>query len=314
MNKHCLSVALAMALVLPGLTGCGGARHRRSLALAPQQPREAVMVFGPQGERVPWEVMLETAKQADVIVIGETHGHPLGLEAAASLWDDLLAEQPDAALLLEFFERDQQVAIDDYLSGITDDEAFRKAADRSEGNYPHGHARMVEAAKAAGRPVFGANAPRRYVRKTSAEGYETLEALGDEQRRLFAVPDSLIEGKYHEDFFELMGGADHGESGEGGAMPPEMLEKIYRSQQLWDSTMADSVVRAATEGHRPAVLVVGRFHADFDGGTVQYIERRRPGVKVCTLSMVSSDAAEIDGEDLGRADFVLYVGPGPDGE
>jgi uncharacterized iron-regulated protein len=312
MIKQCVSVVLGLAVVLPGLTGCNMASKRRAAEIVPEQPREAVSVFGPQGERVAWGVLLETARQADVVVIGETHGHPLGLAAAASLWDDLLAAEPGSALLLEFFERDQQVALDDYLSGITDEEAFREASDRSDGNYPAGHARMVGAAKSAGRPVYAANAPRRYVRKTSAAGYETLDALGEEQRRLFVVPDALIEGKYRDDFFELMGGSDHGESGEGGSMPPEMLEKIYRSQQLWDSTMADSVVRALGAGNRPVALVVGRFHSDFDGGTVQYIERRRPGVRVCTISMVESDAPSLDEADLGRADFVVHIGPGPE--
>lgn len=312
MIKHCLSVVLGLALVLPGLTGCGVAAKRRSVEVAPMQPREMVSVFGPQGERVAWGVLLETARQADVVVIGEMHGHPLGLAAGASLWDDLLAVEPGSALLLEFFERDHQVALDDYLAGITDEAGFREAARRTAGNYPTGHSQMVEASKAWGRPVYAANAPRRYVRKTSPEGYETLEALGSEQKRLFVVPDALIEGKYRDEFFDLMGGSGHGEEGEGGSMPEGMVEKMYRSQQLWDSTMADSVVRALGEGNRPAVLVVGRFHSDFDGGTVQYVERRRPGVSVCTISMVASDDATLAEEDLGRADFVVHVGPAPE--
>lgn len=314
MLKQLLVVGTALAAILGGLSGCAPGRARHGVALVPERPREAVRIFGRQGERVPWAAMLETVSQADVVVIGETHGHPLGLAAAASLWDDLLAEHPDAALLMEFFERDQQVALDDYLSGITDGAAFREAAKRTSGNYPPEHARMVEASKAAGRPVIGANAPRRYIRRTTSEGYENLAALGAEQHRLFAVPDQLVEGRYRDDFFELMSGADHGASGEGGTMPPEMVEKIYRSQQMWDATMADSVVRAVEAGYRPAMLVVGRFHADFDGGTVQFIRRRAPGAIVRTLSMVGSDETEIAEDDLGRADFVLYIGKGPDDE
>ncbi|MBZ0269349.1 ChaN family lipoprotein [bacterium] len=312
MQKTLLALGVASAALIPILSGCGMAQKRRTAAPEPVQPRDAVLVFGPQGERVAWGTMLETARHADVVFIGETHGHPLGLAAAASLWEDLVAAESDAALLMEFFERDEQVALDDYLSGITDEEAFREAAGRTDGNYPAGHARMIELSRSAGRPVFAANAPRRYVRKTSPEGFETLEALGEEQRRLFAVPDRLVEGRYRDDFFALMGGADHGESGEGGTMPPEMIEKIYRSQQLWDSTMADSVVRALERGHRPVVLVVGRFHTDFDGGTVQFVDRRRPGTEWCTLSMVESDEPELAEEDLGRADFVVHVGPGPE--
>jgi uncharacterized iron-regulated protein len=351
MLKQVLIVGSTLIAMLCGLNGCGLMRSAPRVALLPEKPREAVRVFGEHGERVPWAVMLETVSEADVIVVGETHGHPLGLEAAASLWDDLLAEHPDAALLLEFFERDTQVALDDYLTDITDEAAFREAAKRTGGNYPAGHARMVEAAKGVGAPVIAANAPRRYIRKTTADGYDDLTILGTEQQRLFTVPGQLVEGRYHDDFFELMGGMDHGDEGketedaedsddtedvedgeegddaendkdaeggeegkdgEDGSMPLEMIEKFYRSQQMWDATMADSVVRTSGAGHRPAVLVIGRFHSDFDGGTVQFIRQGNAGLRVLTLSMVASDEAEIAEEDLGRADFVLYVGRGPD--
>ncbi len=243
---------------------------------------------------------------ADVIVIGESHGHPLGLEAAACLFDDVLATRPDAALLLEFFERDKQIALDDYLAGVTDEEGFKKASGRTAGNYPPGHRRMLEAAKARGRPVVAANAPMRYVRRTTSDGYADLTSLSPRQQALFVVPDSLVEGKYRADFAHMMSG--HGD----GAMPPERIEKMYRSQQMWDATMADSIASTLRGGNSPVVLVVGRFHADFEGGTIQLLRRAEPDVRVRTLSMVDRDGDAIDPEDVGRADFVVYVGASPD--
>ncbi|VAX36168.1 hypothetical protein MNBD_PLANCTO03-2447, partial [hydrothermal vent metagenome] len=313
----------------------GTNRAHHKAALLPEQPRQAVQIFGPSGERVPWAVMLETVSGADVIVIGESHGHPLGLAAAASLWEDLLADHPDAALLMEFFERDTQVALDDYLTDITDEEAFRKAASRTKGNYPPGHAQMVEAAKEAGIPVIAANAPRRYVRKTTPEGYENLTSLGAEQQRLFTVPDALIEGRYRDDFFKVMGAAGHGaddqntedseqstegeseKNGEDETISTEKLEKVqkfYYSMQMWDDTMADSVVRAIEDGYTPAVLVVGRFHSDFEGGTIQFIKQRHPGLDIRTLSMITSGKSDIAEDDIGAGDFVLYIGEMPSEE
>ncbi|MFG0260198.1 MAG: ChaN family lipoprotein, partial [Phycisphaerales bacterium JB041] len=151
-----------------------------------------------------WNDMLAGLGDAEIIVIGETHGHPLGLSAAAALWDDVLETRPQAALAMEFFERDHQVALDDYLAGVTDEEAFLDAAGRSPGNYPDGHRRMVEAAREAGRPVIAANAPRRYVRMTTPSGYERLATLSDAQRRMFETPSQLVEGRYRDEFFGLM--------------------------------------------------------------------------------------------------------------
>lgn len=298
---------LALSILLSAvLFGCA-ATPRRSAEALPAEPRTAVQIFDRQGNPTTWEFMRGQVSGADVIVIGETHGHPLGLEAAACLFDDVLANQPDAALLLEFFERDQQVAIDDYLAGVTDEAGFKKAAGRTESSYPPGHRRMIESAKARGRPVVAANAPRRYVRRTSAGGYTEVRNLGPRQQALFVVPDLLVEGKYRDDFFGMMSG--HGDE----AMPPDRVEKMYRSQQMWDATMADSIVSALRAGNRPVVLVVGRFHSDFDGGTIQLLRRAEPDVAVRTLSVVARDGETIDPEDVGRADYVVYVGASPEG-
>lgn len=301
MLKSLASAAL-LSLVL---FGCS-ATPRRSVEALPAEPRTAVHIFDRQGNPTTWEFMRGDVSGAQVIVIGESHGHPLGLAAAACLFDDVLATQPDAALLLEFFERDEQVAIDDYLAGVTDETGFKKASGRTEGNYPSGHRHMLESAKSRGRPVLAANAPRRYVRRTSAGGYTEVINLGPRQQALFVVPDPLVEGKYRDDFFGMMSG--HGDD----AMPPDRVEKMYRSQQMWDATMADSIVSALRAGNQPVVLVVGRFHSDFDGGTIQLLRRAEPGVTVRTLSVVARDGEEIDPEDVGRADFVVYVGASPE--
>ena len=287
--------------------GCSGPEKRPGSSAGPAiedlQPRTAVRVFDREGGETTWDDMLAGLNAADIIVIGETHGHPLGLSAAAALWDDVLETRPQAALAMEFFERDQQVALDDYLAGVTGEEAFREAARRSQGNYPEGHRRMVEAAREAGRPVIAANAPRRYVRMTTPQGYERLTGLSDAQRRMFEPPAQLVEGRYRDEFFGLMSGGGHGES-----MPEGMVEKMYFSQQLWDSTMAASVVNATLRGSRPVVLVVGRFHADFDGATVEFIQNSRPDLTVRTVSVVDEASGTIAEEDVGRADYVFYVG------
>ncbi|MBX3321546.1 MAG: ChaN family lipoprotein [Phycisphaeraceae bacterium] len=300
--------AMMLCVMLAGLLGgCAGAKRTEAdVVVAPLVPRESVRIFDRGGAPVDWDAMIAGVRDAGAIIIGETHGHAMGLAAAADVWEAVASSS--AALLLEFFERDQQVALDDYLSGVTDTDAFLKAAGRTSSNYPAGHSRMVETARAVGAPVIAANAPRRYVRRTTAGGYENLVSLGSEQQRLFVVPDVLVTGKYRDDFFGLMGGMSHGPAGEGGGMPAAMIEKMYRSQQMWDATMADSTARALMAGAQPALLVIGRFHSDFDGGTVEFLRHRVPDARIVTLSMVASSEVEIADDDRGRADFVFYVG------
>ncbi len=72
--------------------------------------------------------------------------------------------------------------------------------------------------------------------------------------------------------------------------------------------LADSIARALRDGHRPVVHVIGRFHSDSDGGTVQMLRRARPNARVVTLSCTGVTSATLRDEDRGIADFVVYAG------
>jgi uncharacterized iron-regulated protein len=298
-----------------------GERDRAAEAAAPVDARRLPMFDGGTGEAVEWPALLSRASESDVVVIGETHGHVVGLDAAACLFDDLLGASPQTALAMEFFERDQQAALDDYLTGVTDEEAFLKATGRSKGNYPDGHARMVEAAKAAGRPVIGANSPRRYVRLARTEGFDRLVALGESQRALFVVPAALTEGRYRDEFMKMATSmAGHGAPEKEEELTPEEKERkaqeealgFFRSQNLWDATMAESIVRLVAAGAEPVVMVVGRFHSEYDGGLTQRVRESLPSARVLTVTMVDESSDALREEDKGRGGVVVYVGK--DGE
>lgn len=294
-----------VALTLAFTSACAASGGARESATISAEAARGVRLFRGDGRAASWAELVDAACAADAVFVGENHGHALGLASAAALFDDVLARQPRAALALEFFERDEQVHLDDYLSGVTDSEQFARASGRSSGNYPPGHRAMVDAAKRAGRPVHAANAPRRYVSLARREGYDFLRQLSDEQRRLFDVPLSLAGGRYRTDFDAVMTPAGTPASPE----QQERLDAVFRSQQMWDWTMADSVVRALFAGERPVVHVVGNFHVNYRGGTLQALERKLPGVRTLVVSYVTAHAEALDEAHRERGDFVVYVGP-----
>jgi len=347
-----LCMALGTAAALLTSFGCASSRSGDELARPtapadwPSDPRAQPAFSGVSGLPMTWDSVVAAASAADVVLIGETHGHPMGLSTAAALWEDIVARRPNtAALSMEFFERDHQAALDDYLLGITPEDAFMKATQRSEGNYPPGHRAMIETARAHGRPVYAANSPRRYTRLARTEGFDRLRALTPEQQRLFTIPESLTSGGYRSRFFELMGGAAndpaHGPAGgdapaAGAAQPtPEEIEarrreaeavteSFFRSQNVWDATMAETIALALDRGGAPVVHVVGQFHSDFEGGLTERIKTLRPRAKVMTVSVQPVWSRELRSEDAGgaaedgsagagvpRADVVIYVGEHP---
>ncbi len=325
-----IKTTFMLFIALLGLAGCastGTGSAAKPDPIAAQQramesldPTQLTMFDGASGQRITWSEVIERAAGADVVFIGEMHGHPTGLAAAAALFDEVVAIEPhSAALSLEFFERDEQTAIDDYLTGVTDEEGFRKASGRTDGNYPPGHRAMVEVAKSAGAPVYAANAPRRYVRLARTDGFERLEELTPEQRRLFVIPDELSEGAYRERFFEVMGGMRGHSDDEDSELTEEeraakekahqeMILSFFRSQNLWDSTMAETIVWALEDERRPVVHVIGQFHTDFAGGTLERVRAMSPDARILTISMVNTAAPGMRTEDEGRADVLIHVG------
>lgn len=323
-------ITLFLTLALLALTGCAstqtgaGAKPdpiaAQQRALETLDPTQLTTIDGATGEPMTWSEVVERAAEADVVFIGEMHGHPVGLAAAAALFDEVVALTPhSAALSMEFFERDEQAALDDYLTGVTDEDAFREASRRTNGNYPPGHRAMVVVAKSAGVPVYAANAPRQYVRLARLEGFERLEELTPEQRRLFAIPDELSVGRYRDRFFDVMGGM-RGHSDEGDselteeeraakeAEQREMILSFFRSQNVWDATMAETIAWALDDGRHPVVHVVGQFHSDFAGGTLERLRLLAPEARILTISMVNTAKPAMRTEDEERADVLIHVG------
>ena len=299
-------VALACLLLSGACASVAPVASAPKVELAPREVR----IFRGDGTPASWSELVNAASAAEVVFVGENHGHPLGLASAAALFEDVLARSERASLSLEFFERDEQSRLDDYLSGVSDAATLERRTQRSEGNFPPGHRAMVDAAKAKGRPVHASNAPRQYVRIVSQKGYEPLAELSWEQRRLFRIPDELLTGRYRDDFDRIMT-----PNGRDPQAPDEQarLARVFRSQQMWDWTMAESVFLALERDEAPVVQVIGRFHSDFRGGTVQALERLRPGTRSLVVSYVNEDApAALPADDVGRGDFVLYVGPSAD--
>lgn len=321
-----LSAGLMTAIstvLATGLTGCAATPKpadapAKALSIADpslgKQARTLKVFRGSDGSTVAWDGLVAAASDADAVIIGENHGHPLGLAFSAELWTDVLARRDKAVLSMEFFNRDEQARLDDYLTGIVDENAFLKATRRtSDAVYPPGHRTMVEAAKSHTRPVIASNAPRTYVTTASRESYQRLASLTDEQKRLFRVPDELPTGKYRADYDAIMSDpamASHG--GDKKDETPEQLKKRldsgFRAQSLWDWTMAESIARGIDRAGTPVVHVVGRFHSDFSGGLVQALGKLRPGTKVVIVSVVDSTSDSLKDEDRNRGDFVVYVG------
>lgn len=292
-------------------------------------PRRLPMFTG-EGHAMNWNDLLNALDWAEIIIIGEQHDDAMGHAFQLAVTEDTLARWPRAMLSMEMLERDHQMLVDDYLEGYITQEFFVRRAGIArwggrEGSWDDWFQPIVDAAKDASAPVIAANAPRRYVRLARTHGYGYLRRMSRERREMFDIPPRVPCGTYRARFYDVMLSMrdhstddDNDDDGNGNGVMPgpadqhpvqdDVIDAMFRSQLVWDATMARSIVRARPTRERKVIHLVGRFHMDFEGGLVMELRRLRPGSHILTISMSPIDAAHLGDEDAGRADIVIYTG------
>lgn len=286
-------------------TGCAtGIDHR---GLAADAPPAGLVAIERAGSAASWPELVASARAADAVILGEQHDDGAGHAIQAAVVKAVFAARPNAALAMEMLDRDDGHVLDAYLDGRIDLEAFlaRSHAGKwsSRENWFAWYQPMLDAARDGGHRVIPANAPRRLVTLARTGGYGAIEALGPLDRAMVTLPRFDIDvADYEARFRDLMTG--HGAEGMP-SMDEETIGGYFRAQRVWDATMAESIAQALQRG--PVVMLVGRFHSDYDGGLVRELRARAPKAAILTISIAPQ--GEDDGESAGRADFVVQSAP-----
>jgi uncharacterized iron-regulated protein len=285
------------------VTGCATTK-----APAPPPPltidaRSLPMSDGDDGTAVSWDALMSRVADADVVFVGELHDDAAGHAFEQAFAEDFVARWPGSAVALEMLERDEQVIVDDFLEKIITAKQLERLTHSSDWGAPGAwsvwYQPILDSARAADAPVVAANAPRRYVRLARTDGHERLDALEPPRRGFVALPRQEPSDAQREQFRRAM-------TGDGGhELDEETLETFLRSQIVWDATMADSVAAARAAGAPKVVLFVGRFHCDYNGGTVRELQARAPDARILTVSL---GATEREGDEGRRADVIVDTG------
>lgn len=274
------------------------------------------MFSGDAGLALNWSDLMKAVAWADVIILGEQHDDGIAHAVQQAVVEDVFARWPKSALSMEMLERDEQALVDDYMEDIITAEDFAKWTFSEkwagEGSWANWYHPMIDTAKQAGGKVIAANAPRRYVRLARLEGYGRLRSLSPQRRKLFDLPKSFDDDGYRRRFYDLMKDGHGDESAkEDEKARRARLRAGFRSQTLWDATMGASIARAHQAGAKKVVHLVGQFHSDFNGGTVQQTRSRAPNLNILVISMQRDDGLTLREDDRNRADIVIYTGKRP---
>jgi uncharacterized iron-regulated protein len=245
--------------------------------------------------------IIEDCSKADVLFFGEEHNDSAGHYMENLIYRALHKKYGDEIVLsLEMFETDNQVALNDYLSGFIPEDRFSKDV-RLWSNYKD-YRPMIEYAKQNKLDVIAANPPRRYVSMVSRRGMKSLDSLSKASKKFLPpLPYDTLTGRYREKFFDIMKGSP------GGDNP-----KVYHSQSLWDAGMSYSIYKYLKKHKQQKVFhCVGRFHCDEKLGTLGQLQKRKPGLKILNISSFSD--ASFSNPDWDKfsnlGDYIILTDP-----
>jgi uncharacterized iron-regulated protein len=249
--------------------------------------------------------MLASCGEADVLLFGELHGHPLVHRLQLKITKDLFDIRTGNIVLgAEMFEADDQLVLDEYLAGLIKPEHLVQES-KVWDNYETDYRPLVDFAEEHGLRFIATNIPRRYANLVARQGIRALELLSDDAKRTIA-PLPIVVDLSTPGYREMLDlGAAHGMQ-----MRPE---NFVAAQAVKDATMAYFIMRNRQE-KKLFIHYHGEYHSKRYGGIYWYLKRNNPGLMIGTISTISRETMDFEQDDHGRADYILVVTPATTGD
>ena len=262
------------------------------------QEKSAYLIFDDEGKESSYKALLKACKKADVVFFGEEHNNPIAHWLELELLKDLYDKTgKDLIIGAEMFERDDQLVLDEYLSGMIKENNFEKEA-KLWSNYKTDYRPLVEFAKEKELTFVATNIPRRYASLVSSKGIEALEELSEEAKRYIApLPIEVdLELPGYQNMLKMM-------EGHGGGMS----ENFPKAQASKDATMGWSIAEYWEKG-KTFLHYNGSYHSNDQEGILWYLNRYEPKAKTLTIFFISQDnISKVEEDNLGKADFIIVA-------
>lgn len=264
------------------------------------QGLDAYRIFNEKGEVVTFDRMVETLLKNEIVLFGELHDNPIAhwLQLETTI---RLHEKNGGRLTLgaEMFEADNQLIMNEYLSGLIGQKRFEEEA-RLWNNYKTDYKPLVEFAKEKGLPFVVTNIPRRYAAMVSTGGFEALSGLSDEAKR-FVAPLPVAYDPELPGYKAMLGMT--GMPGRGMAN----AENFPKAQAIKDATMAWFI----NSNLRPNELFIhfhGTYHSNNFEGIYWYLKQLNPQRKIATIATVLQDRTDkLEETNRNLAHFIVVV-------
>lgn len=262
--------------------------------------KPAYQIFDKNGKIVSYDSLIQELSKAEVVLFGEVHNDALVHWLELQVAQDLYKQDSSLMLGFEMLEADNQILVNEYLSGIIEERNFTQEAKLWD-NHATDYQPLVTWAREKEVPIVATNIPRRYASLVSREGIGQLDSLSEEARRWIApLPvdiDMALPG--YQNMLSMMGGTQGHGSMNG--------ENMVQAQAIKDATMAHFILQ-----NLPADGVFlhynGSYHSDNYEGIGWYLKQQKPDVAIKTISCIELPSLDSLAEDAqGLADFIIVT-------
>jgi uncharacterized iron-regulated protein len=259
--------------------------------------KPAYFLFNKEGKDIKYEKMLKEAGDADIVLFGESHDDPISHWLELELTKDLFETKKDNLVLgAEMFESDNQVILDEYISGLISVSNFESNS-RLWPNYKTDYKPLVEFAKTNKLKFVATNVPRRYASLVNTKGFEGLDELSAEAKE-FLPPLPVkydAELNCYKSMMEMEGMGSH------------VTPNFPKAQAIKDATMAHFILKNWSKG-KLLIHYHGSYHSENFESIYWYLKQANPDLKIVTIHTVSqAEISELTEENKGKADFTICV-------
>ena len=248
------------------------------------------------GQRLSPDRLFEEAAGAQVVLLGERHDrmehHRWQLHTLAALH----ARRPDMVIGLEMLPRESQSALDAWVAGELDEQAFLTESDwnRAWGFDADLYLPILHFARMHRVPLLAINLDRSLVSRLREEGWD---AVPPEERYHITPPAPATEA-YRESLSKIF--AEHPSAHYEDAD----VERFVAGQQVWDRAMAAGLAEAAEEGTL-AVGLMGSGHLEHGHGVPHQLHHL--GIAETRVLLPRESGADCTEPEDGLADALFGV-------
>ncbi|MBW2096093.1 MAG: ChaN family lipoprotein, partial [Deltaproteobacteria bacterium] len=231
---HKQSLLLVLTLFIFGISGCAGNRPMRMPVATVKGIRghffPGQIIALPEARAISFEELVRHLQGKRLVFVGEVHDNAEDHLIEVQILQALLAHKPRPDVAMEFFQVEQQQAIDRYFQGKTSETQFLKEAHwRRSWGFPYRFYRpLVLATKEHDQHLFAINVPRKIVQKVARKG---LNGLSPRERNYIARHIDLTNRKHRAFLKKVFNQHAHGNLSN--------FEYFYQAQCVWEDTMAE---------------------------------------------------------------------------